>query len=259
MSTASVISLSDLTFSYDGAEGFTLRGVWLEIPEGTVTVIMGPNGSGKTTLLRLLLGVLCPQAGTIRLAGRLQESYSRRERSQLVGLVPQDEHIPFDFSVLDYVLLGRAPYLHPLQMPGDDDRQVALAALQTTGLTHLRDRLLPRLSSGERQLALLARALAQEPHILFMDEPTAHLDLSNQMRLLEIVRALVAQGTTLVMTTHDPNLATLIAGYVVLMREGQLLDAGPAAAMLTSDKLSTVYDVPVTVRQFEDRSVVLLS
>jgi len=257
--TPSVISLSGLSFSYDGAEQSALRDLSLEIPAGAIMAILGPNGSGKTTLLRLLLGTLRSQSGAIRLAGRLQDSYSRQERSQLLGLVPQDEHIPFDFSVLEYTLLGRAPYLGRLQMPGKTDHEVALAALGVTGLTHLQDRPLPQLSGGERQLAVLARALTQEPRILLMDEPTAHLDLSNQGRLLEIMRNLAAQGTTLVMTTHDPNLAALIATHVVLMRAGQIMDTGPATEMLTAEKLSATYSTPVRVFQFENRSVILLS
>jgi iron complex transport system ATP-binding protein len=133
-SEQTILFVSGLTFSYDGPGHAVLRDLSLEVPAGTVTAILESNGSGKTTLLRLLLGVLRPATGTIRLAGRPQSDYSRRERSQLIGLVPQDEHIPFDFSVLEYVLLGRAPYLSPLQMPGEADRQMALAALQMVGL-----------------------------------------------------------------------------------------------------------------------------
>jgi iron complex transport system ATP-binding protein len=258
-SEPAILTVSGLTFSYDGPGWAGLRGLSLEIPAGSVTAILGPNGSGKTTLLRLMLGVLRPAAGAIRLAGRLLESYSRRERSHLVGLVPQDEHIPFDFSVLEYVLLGRAPYLGPLAMPGKADRQIALEALNTAGLAHLQDRPLPTLSGGERQLAVVARALAQQPRILLLDEPTAHLDLSNQGRLLEIMRALADRGVTLVMTTHDPNLAAAVAGCAVLMRQGQVLATGPAAATLTAEKLSATYGVPVQVFQVDGRHVILLS
>lgn len=254
-----ILSVSDLSFSYDGPGQAVLRDLSLEVPAGAVTAVLGPNGSGKTTLLRLLLGVLRPQAGTIRLAGRPQEGYSRRERSQLIGLVPQDEHIPFDFSVLEYVLLGRAPYLGPLQMPGEADRQVALAALHTVGLDPLQDRTLPTLSGGERQLATVARALAQQPQVLLLDEPTAHLDLSNQGRLLAILRKLAGQGTTLVLTTHDPNLATLVASFAVLMRDGRVLATGPAESTLTAEKLSATYDAPVQVFQVDGRRVILLS
>jgi iron complex transport system ATP-binding protein len=254
-----IVTVSGLSFSYNGSRQAALRDLSLEVPAGTVTAILGPNGSGKTTLLRLLLGVLRPQEGTVRLAGRPQEGYSRRELSQLVGLVPQDEHIPFDFSILEYVLLGRAPYLGPLAMPGEADQQVALAALRTTGLSDLRNRPLPNLSGGERQLAVVARALAQRPRVLLLDEPTAHLDLGNKGRLLQIMRDLAAEGVTLVLTTHDPNAADAVASYVVLMRQGQVLGAGPAEAMLTSEKLSATYGVPVEVFQAGAKRVVLLS
>jgi iron complex transport system ATP-binding protein len=248
-----------LSFRYDGAKRGVLRDLTLAVPSGAVTAILGPNGSGKTTLLRLLLGVLRPQAGAIQLAGRPLSSYSRRTRSQLVGLVPQEEHVPFDFSVLEYVLLGRAPYLGPLQMPGEDDRQVALDALRTVGLTGLEGRPLPTLSGGERQLATLARALAQQPQVLLLDEPTAHLDMGNRGRLLAILCRLAAQGTTLALTTHDPNLAASVAGFAVLMRDGQILAAGPAEATLTSEMLSATYGVPVQVFKVDSRRIILLS
>ena len=252
-------SVSELAFGYDGPGGDVLRGLSLEVPAGTVTAILGPNGSGKTTLLRLLLGVLHPRAGMIRLAGRPLGDYSRRERSQAVGLVPQDEHIPFDFTVLEYVLLGRAPYLSPLQMPGEADQRVALEALHMAGLAGMEVRSLPTLSGGERQLATVARALAQQPRVLLLDEPTAHLDLSNQGRLLAIVRALAAQGTTPVLTTHDPGLAAAVAGFVVLMRNGRVLAAGPVEATLTEEKLSATYGVPVRVFEVDGRRIILLS
>ena len=254
-----IITLAGLWYSYNGSQRAVLRDLSLEIPPGTITAILGPNGSGKTTLLRLLLGVLRPQQGRILLEGRPQGSYSRRELSRLLGLVPQDEHIPFDFSILEYVLLGRAPYLGPLATPGRADHQVALEALHTAGLDHLQDRPLPNLSGGERQLAIVARALAQEPRILLLDEPTAHLDLGNKGRLLAIVQGLGAEGVTVVMTTHDPNVASTVASYVVLMRQGEVLDAGPVESLLTAEKLSSTYGVPVQVGQIDGRRVVLLS
>lgn len=253
-----ILSASDLSFSYDGPGRAVLRGVSLEVPAGAVMAILGPNGSGKTTLLRLLLGALRPAAGTIKLAGRPHQAFSRRERSQFIGLVPQEEHIPFDFTVLEYVMLGRAPYLRPLQMPGEADRRVALAALRMVGLEPLHGRSLPSLSGGERQLATVARALAQQPRVLLLDEPTAHLDLSNQGRLLGILRELVKQGTTLVLTTHDPNLAALLADLIVLIRDGQVLAAGPPDSTLTANALSDTYGLPVDVRDVDNRRVVLL-
>ena len=253
-----VLSASRVAFSYDGPGRAVLRDLSVEIPAGAVTAILGPNGSGKTTLLRLLLGVLRPQAGEIRLAGRPLHTYSRRERGRLIGLVPQDEYIPFNFSALEYVLLGRAPYLHPLQMPGEADRRAALDALERVGLRDLADRPLPTLSGGERQLITVARALAQQPRILLLDEPTAHLDLGNQGRLLTIIGELAGQGTALVLTTHDPNLAAALADHTILLRRGQVLAAGPPAATLTAELLSATYGAPVQVLSLNGRRVILL-
>jgi iron complex transport system ATP-binding protein len=254
----SILSVSDLAYRYNGSPRAALRGLSLDIPAGAITAILGPNGSGKTTLLRLLLGVLRPLEGAVRLAGRDLAAYSRRERGRWVGLVPQDEHIPFDFSILEYVLLGRAPYLGPLATPGQTDCQIALEALRTAGLDGMHDRALPTLSGGERQLAVVARALAQRPRVLLMDEPAAHLDLGNQGRLLSIMRDLVAAGTTLVLTTHDPNLAATVASNVVLMHDGHILAAGPPSSLLTDESLSATYQVPVRVVDVGDRRVILL-
>jgi iron complex transport system ATP-binding protein len=253
-----IITLSGISFSYNGAKQTALRGLTLEIPEGAITAVLGPNGSGKTTLLRLVLGVLRPQQGAIAIADQAQASYSRRELGQLVGLVPQDEHIPFDFSILEYVLLGRAPYLKPLAMPGEADHRVAVAALQATGLDDMRDRPLPNLSGGERQLAVVARALAQQPRVLLMDEPTTHLDLRNKGRLLQIMRDLAGQGYTLVLTTHDPNVAAAVATHVVLIRSGQILDSGPSQTMLTTERLAETYGLPVQVYEIGGRRLILL-
>jgi iron complex transport system ATP-binding protein len=254
-----ILVVAGLSFGYDGPGHEVLRDLSLEVPAGAVTAILGPNGSGKTTLLRLLLGVLRPQSGAVQLAGQPLGDYSRRERSRLVGLVPQDEHIPFDFTVLEYVLLGRAPYLSPLQMPGESDRRIAGRALHTVGLVGLADRLLPTLSGGERRLATVARALAQQPRVLLLDEPAAHLDLSNQGRLLAIIRRLVGEGTTPVLTAHDPALAATVASFAILIRHGRVLAAGPVSETLNEDTLSATYGVPVHVLEVDGRRVILLS
>ncbi len=155
------VALIDLHFGYDKKSSTVLQGLSLDIPPGSITAILGPNGAGKTTLLRIILGLLAPQAGNISIDGKPQKSYSRQQMSRLIGLVPQSEYIPFDFSVLEFVLLGRAPYLGPLEMPGEVDRHIALEALRAIGLEHLQDRPAPLLSGGERQLAMVARARAK--------------------------------------------------------------------------------------------------
>ncbi len=252
-----LIAARDLTFAYRRGGPDVLRGISLEIESGTITAVLGPNGSGKTTLLNLLLGWLQPQKGQIELGGRPHHSYSRRALSRTVGLVPQDEHATFDLTVSEYVLLGRAPYLDFLEMPKSGDRELALQALKTTGLEALRERSVSSLSSGERQLATLARALAQEPQILLLDEPMSHLDIGNTRRILHILEAMKERGQTIVFTTHDPNIVASVADSAILLKEGRLLASGPAAAVLDAHNLSATYGVPVEVIRINGRLIVL--
>ncbi|MCS7197467.1 MAG: ABC transporter ATP-binding protein [Candidatus Bipolaricaulota bacterium] len=239
-----MIALYDVSFSYDRKA--VLDGITVEIPAG-VTALLGPNGVGKTTLLRIILGVLRPQSGTVWIAGRSQTEYSRRELSQLIGLVPQNENITFDLSVKEYVLLGRAPYLHPWELPGSRDLQIVSEVLESLGILDLQDRAVLSLSGGERQLVIIARALAQQPKILLLDEPTAHLDLRNQAYVVTVIRQLAAAGLSVLFTTHDPNLALAVADYTVLLRRGSGCWAGPTATLLTAENLSRVYEIPVEV------------
>jgi iron complex transport system ATP-binding protein len=253
-----MISAADLHFSYNGSQQPVLRGLSVEIPAGSLTAILGPNGSGKTTLLRLLLGFLPPDQGAISVAGRPLSGYSRREMGRLMALVPQSEHIPFNFSALEYVLLGRTPYLRPLETPRPVDRQIALEALRAVGAEGLGDRAITTLSGGEQQLVILARAVAQQPRILLMDEPMSHLDLGNQGRIVSIMRHMAASGVTLVFTTHDPNTAASLATYVVLMRCGEVLAAAPPAHAMTAANLSETYGVEVAVLQAGTRPLICL-
>jgi iron complex transport system ATP-binding protein len=251
------ISLSNVVFSYEGQRRVLFEGLSVEIPAGKVTAILGPNGSGKTTLLHLILGILAPTAGAVLLAHRQRHEYSRRDLGRLVGLVSQNEYIPFNFTVLEYVLLGRAPHLQLLQTPGEADVRTARQVLQETGLMHLEDRSIQALSGGERQLVMVARALAQQPRILLLDEPTSHLDLSNKGRVLGIIAQQAAHGVTVAFTTHEPNLATSSADSVILMRAGRVLDAGPILPTLTSAALTRTYGVPVEVIELSGRRIVV--
>jgi len=255
--TLPIITLSNIQFSYDGRDHKILDGLSLEITPGSVTAILGPNGAGKTTLLHLILGLLAPSEGTVLLAQRPRTRYARRDLGKLVGLVSQDEYIPFNFTVLEYVLLGRAPHLQLLQTPGAEDTAIAQEALAQIGLQDLQNRSIRSLSGGERQLVMVARALTQQPRILLLDEPTAHLDLSNKGRVLGLMRQLTTAGVTVVFTTHEPELAASVAEFVVLMRHGETLAAGLAADVLTSAALSNTYGVAVEVIQVNGRSVIL--
>jgi iron complex transport system ATP-binding protein len=253
----SLVVIRSLTFAYRQGGNEVLHGISLEIQEGTITAILGPNGSGKTTLLNLLLGWLVPQKGSIELAGKPHRSYSRRAVSRLVGLVPQDEHATFDLTVIEYVLLGRAPYLEFLEMPQKSDRELAFRALEAAGLTSLRDRPISSLSSGERQLATVARALAQEPRIMLLDEPLSHLDLGNTRRILQILASLKKRGETIIFTTHDPNIAASVADGVILLKEGRLLASGPAIDVLKPENLNLTYGVEVEVIKVNGRLIIV--
>ncbi len=249
-----MIAISKLSFGYDGS--LVLDGVTFEIPQG-VTALLGPNGTGKTTLLRIILGVLRPQAGTVWIAGRPQSAYSRRELSQTIGFVPQNEQITFELSVREYVLLGRAPHLHPLELPSTHDSQIVSHVLETLGILDLQDRPVSCLSGGERQLVIIARAWAQRPKILLLDEPTAHLDLKNQARVITAIRESAQQGITVLFTTHDPNLALAIADYTVLLQKGRPCLVGPTPSLLSAENLSAVYGVPVEVVTVDGRALIL--
>jgi len=242
-----ILSIKDVHFSYSPGQVSALDAVSFEIKPQTITAILGPNGAGKTTLLRVMLGLRQPAAGQILLAERLLTSYSRRELSQFMGLVPQAEYVPFEYSVLEFVLLGRAPYLAPLDLPKQVDIEIAHAALGTVGITALEFRPIPELSGGELQLVLIARALAQQPKIFLLDEPLSHLDLGNRSATLTILSQLREKGSTIIFTTHDPGAASMIADNLVLMKKGRILHTGSIETTFTSGKLTETYNTEIEV------------
>jgi len=251
------ICLEEVSFRYAPSEPLVLKNISVELPAKSVTALLGPNGSGKSTLMHLILGLLTPAQGQIYLMGRAIQEYTRRETSRILGLVPQDEPVVFDLSVLEYVLLGRAPYLNLLERPDEGDYRIAGEALESVGLRALQHRLVPSMSGGERQLATVARALAQETEVLLLDEPTSHLDLGNARRILETMRSLKSAGKTIVLTTHDPNAAAAIADHVILLREGRVVSSGSTEDVMTSERLTAAYGVGVEVVQLCGRAWVL--
>jgi len=259
MSAAPLLKFADITFSYPLASRMVLKDFNLEIENGSITTILGPNGTGKTTLLHLALGWLHPQKGQIYIENQPLGSYSRRQMGQKMGLVPQNENISFDYSLLEYVMLGRAPHLPPLAMPGEADYQIAVQALDRVGLADLKDRSIVNLSGGERQLVLVARALAQQPSLLLLDEPTSHLDLSNKVGLIHLLRDLSAQGVTIIFTTHEPEVASALATHLVLVKQGHVIESGTLEVVMTSESLSRLYQIPVQVITQADHRIVLWS
>lgn len=253
-----IISLDGIHFQYDPLDPVVLTDLALDIPSAKITAILGPNGTGKTTLLHILLGLLKPSQGTTRVAGKPHRDYSRQELSRLIGLVPQLESIPFNFSVYEFVLLGRSPYLNPFQLPGKKDHEIASNALDAAGILHLAKKPVMEISGGERQLVHIARVFAQQTQILLLDEPTAHLDLRNQNRILRLLKKMAANGSTAVMTTHDPNAAIYAADHFVLMSQGQISAQGPVDVVITSRNLSEVFQTPIRVEKNNGFTMVVM-
>ncbi len=253
-----IISLQGIHFQYDPLDPVVLVDLSLNIPSEKVTAILGPNGTGKTTLLHILLGLLKPSQGTTLVAGKSHQDYSKGELSRTIGLVPQFESIPFNFSVYEYVLLGRSPYLNPFQMPGEEDHDIVYQALDAAGILQLAEKPVMEISGGERQLAHIARVFAQQTPILLLDEPTAHLDLQNQNRILSLLKKMTASGSTAVMTTHDPNAAIFAAEYFVLMNRGQISAQGTVDEVITAENLSSIYQIPIRVEKKNGYTMVVM-
>ena len=240
---AMVLSGHDLTIGYpDRVVGI---GLDIALNKGEVLALLGPNGGGKTTLLKTLLGLLAPRAGEVRFDGTVLSAYSIRERARLIAYVPQIHVATFGFSVEAVVLMGRTAHGNLFSKPTAKDRDVTAAMLERFGISKLAERPYTMISGGERQLVLLARALAQEPHFVVLDEPTASLDFGNQGKVMREIRALAASGHGVMFTTHDPNHALRAADRAYLLRDGQRLVEGSVEQVLTQERLEELYGAPV--------------
>lgn len=228
------------------------RDIELDIRAGEVLCLLGPNGGGKTTLMKTLLGLIPALGGSIRLLDRDLASYSRAELAKLVGYVPQAGTNFFPFTVREVVLMGRVAHVGLFSSPGRADRDAADAALAALGIGHLAERIYTEISGGERQLVLIARALAQEPKLLVMDEPTASLDFGNQLRVLDQVKALARRGMAVVLATHDPDHVFLAGDRAALLRDGKLAALGPPSAVMTEEALEALYGVAIEVVELPD-------
>ena len=232
-----------LVFGYAG-RGLTAP-IDLILRSGEIIVVLGPNGSGKSTLFRTLLGVLPPLCGSVEWGGRPLAGLSPRELAAQVAWVPQQPGAAFDFSVEQYVMLGRLGRLAAGASPGRADREVVAQVIARLGIERFRERTLSRMSGGERQLAAIARALAQQAATLVLDEPTASLDFGNQGRVLDTLRGLAAEGLGIVYATHDPNHALRAGSRALVYLPGGRTAFGPVADMVAPELLSTVYGVDV--------------
>jgi iron complex transport system ATP-binding protein len=240
-----VLTVESLNFGFPGR---TIgRDVSFALEAGEVMCVLGPNGGGKTTLFRTVLGLLTRHGGAIHLQGEPIENLSRAEIARRVGYVPQGHTGYFAFTVREFVLMGRTAHLGVFSVPGKRDREVSERALESLGIAHLADKPVTEISGGERQLALVARALAQEPKLLVLDEPTASLDFGNQVRVLQRISALAGSGMSILFSSHDPDHAFLCARRALLLAEGRVLEIGAPRAVIRSDTLQRMYGVSVQV------------
>ena len=252
-----ILSFQGVTFGYQRHKTPILQDVDFSLRPGRVTAILGPNGAGKTTLLYLALGWLTPWDGQIQLQGKSIHHHTRKERGRWLALVPQTEHTPFDYSMLEYVLMGCAPHLPPLGIPTQENYQATWEALDQVGIAGLAEQPVPQLSGGERQLMLLARAIVQNPHLLLLDEPTAHLDLSNKARLVRLLGELKKGGTTLLMSSHEPDVVLALADDVLLVEPDGTARFGSLEEVFTAETLSRIYQMPIRLVEVDGSPQVL--
>jgi iron complex transport system ATP-binding protein len=241
-----MLSARGLTYDYDGRQA--LGGVSLDAHPGTVLGIIGPNGSGKSTLLKCLGGLLAPCDGEIVLSGEPLASYGPRERARLIAGVPQDIHATLPFTCSEVVLMGRMPHLGRWGRPTREDREVARWAMEAVACRHLENRVITELSGGERQIIFLAKALAQTPRVLLLDEPTQHLDLGHQAAWFHALRQIAQERSIAVVTAlHDVNLAAEFCDGLLLLVAGQAVAQGEVDAVARPENVMKAYGVSTVV------------
>jgi len=245
------LQANGLRFAYPGGRPL-LDDVSFDLAAGDILCLLGPNGTGKTTLLRCLLGLERLQAGRVRLMERDLGALGPMESARLMAYVPQEMAAVFPFLARDVVLMGRNPHLGFMAGPTEADRRATDDALRRLGIAHLGPRRFHELSGGERQMVLVARALAQGSRVLVMDEPCSGLDLGNQVRILLVIRQLAREGYAVLLTSHLPDHAFQLGGRAAMLKDGRMQGPAPAEDLLDADLLGRLYDTPIAVIQAGD-------
>ena len=251
------IEVKNLNFSY--GDHHVLHDISFKVEKGEFLSILGPNGVGKSTLFRCVLGLLSGYTGTVTVEGMDTRRLSVRELAKHIAYIPQSSHPVFNYSVFDIVLMGRTSGLSTFRSPGRADMESCLWALEKVGIPHLRERCFHRLSGGEQQLVLIARALVQKAPILMLDEPTANLDFGNQLLVLEQARSLAQEGYTVIQTTHHPEQSYMFSHRILAIQNGRILAQGKPEEVLTKETMQALYHAQVdVVSLYEDKARVCI-
>lgn len=246
-----IYQVDNLKFSYDN-RALVLNNVDLGLDEGQLLCVLGRNGSGKSTFFGCLLGLLKPMEGTIILDGRKLSEMKERDIAGIVSFVPQNNNPAFGFTAFEYVLMGCAARLSLFSRPGKEEEKMAEEALELLGISEFKDRVVTELSGGERQQLAIARAVASKPKAILFDEPTAHLDYSNQIKVLKMIKALSKKGYAIAVTTHDPNHAIVLEGRVALFDGKGGVKTGTADELITEENLCRIYGSDLKIRYMEE-------
>ncbi|MCX7024337.1 MAG: ABC transporter ATP-binding protein [Spirochaetes bacterium] len=233
-----------VSYGYPGSSRDAVSGVSLDLAEGTALAVIGPNGCGKSTLLSLAVGALVPRSGRVLYGGADRSSLGRRDAAKKLSYLPQIERFTFQLTALEYVMLGRVPWVDPWSGPGTDDQAEACEALSRVGMEGARGRHVTELSGGELQLVRLARCLAQRTGTIVLDEPTSMLDPAHSLLLADALRDLISSGKAVLFSTHDALFARYAADFVAIMRDGKLVHSGSSGEALRADRLEEAFGVP---------------
>ncbi|MCG2710621.1 MAG: ABC transporter ATP-binding protein [Thermodesulfovibrionales bacterium] len=252
-----MLEVKGLQFRHHHGEDDILKGIAFGANMGQITTILGPNGSGKTTVFKCIAGLWKPQRGEILFGNKNISNLPCEKRAKMLAIVPQEHEPSFAYSVLDAVLMGRVSHVGVFSSPSKYDYLKAEEAIETVGIAHLKEKAYTKISGGERQLVLIARALAQEAPILLLDEPTSHLDFRNQLLVLGKVRGIAREKElTVLMTLHDPNLAMLFSDKAVMINEGHIVSNGVPQSVITEDNLRKVYGINVSIINWNGARVI---
>ncbi len=238
-----ILKVENIHFSYGKKE--ILKGLNFSIQKSGTIGILGPNGSGKTTLLKNISGYLKPTSGNIFIENRNIRNFSIKEKARYISYVPQDVEYGFNFTCYDIVMMGRMPFLKRFQSESQKDKDIVKRSMEMTNTWQFKDTMINQLSGGEKQRVYIARALAQEPKILLMDEPISHLDIKYQIEILSFIRELAQQGILVIAVLHDINLACQFCNEILIMKDGRIMDLGRPNKVITPKSIKSAFSIDV--------------